>query len=81
MTGIAPFPSPGNLPDPGIKPGSPVLQEDPLPTELSGKPKKVFSKTPATESLGEFFTSRFPGPTLKVSDLGDLQGALGVSML
>jgi len=29
-----PFPFPGDLPDPGIKPGSPALQEDSLPTEL-----------------------------------------------
>ena len=29
-----PFPSPGDLPDPGIKPGSPALRADPLPTEL-----------------------------------------------
>jgi len=28
------FPSPGDLPDPGIKPGSPALQADSLPTEL-----------------------------------------------
>ena len=33
-----PFPSPGNLPHPGIKPGSPALQWDPLPTEPPGKP-------------------------------------------
>ena len=33
-----PLPSPGDLPDPGIKPGSPALQADSLPTELSGKP-------------------------------------------
>ena len=33
-----PFPSPGNLPDPGIKPRSPTLQTDSLPTELPGKP-------------------------------------------
>ena len=32
------FPSPGDLPDLGIKWGSPVLQADSLPTELSGKP-------------------------------------------
>ena len=31
-----PFPSPGDLPDPGIKLGSPVLQVDSLPTELLG---------------------------------------------
>ena len=29
-----PFPSPGALPNPGIKPGSPALQADSLPTEL-----------------------------------------------
>ena len=34
-----PFPSPGDLPDPGIKPRSPALQEDSLSTELQGKPK------------------------------------------
>ena len=33
-----PFPSPGNLPDPGIKPGSPALQAGSFPTELPGKP-------------------------------------------
>ena len=32
-----PFPSPGNFPNPGIKPGSPALQADSLPTELQGK--------------------------------------------
>ena len=29
-----PFPSPGDLPDPGIEPGSPALQADSSPTEL-----------------------------------------------
>ena len=33
-----PFPSPGDLFNPGIKPGSPVLQADSLPTEQPGKP-------------------------------------------
>ena len=28
-----PFPSPGNLPNPGIKPRSPTLQADALPSE------------------------------------------------
>ena len=28
------FPSLGDLPDPGIEPGSPALQADSLPTEL-----------------------------------------------
>ena len=33
-----PFPSPGDLPDPGIEPGSPTLQADALPSETPGKP-------------------------------------------
>ena len=32
------FPSPGDLPNPGIKLGSPALQADSLPTEPSGEP-------------------------------------------
>ena len=28
-----PFPSPGDLPDPGIEPRSPILQADTLPSE------------------------------------------------
>ena len=28
-----PFPSPGDLPNPGIEPGSPIWQADSLPTE------------------------------------------------
>ena len=33
-----PFPSPGDLPDPGIKPGSPALQADALTSQPPGKP-------------------------------------------
>ena len=33
-----PFPSPGDLPDRGIKPGSPALQADALLSEPPGKP-------------------------------------------
>ena len=33
-----PFPSPGDLPDPGIEPRSPALQADSLPSEPPGKP-------------------------------------------
>ena len=32
------FPSPGDLPNRGIKPGSPALQGDSLLSELPGKP-------------------------------------------
>ena len=34
-----PFPSPGHLPNPGIKPRSPTLQVDSLPAEPPGKPE------------------------------------------
>ena len=34
-----PLPSPGDLPDPGIKPGSPELQADSLLSEPPGKPE------------------------------------------
>jgi len=33
-----PFPSPGDLPDPGIESMSPALQADSLPSEPPGKP-------------------------------------------
>ena len=34
-----PFPSPGDLPNPGIKPGFPALQADSSLSESQGKPK------------------------------------------
>ena len=34
-----PFPSPGDLPNPGIEPGSPTFQADALTSEPAGKPK------------------------------------------
>ena len=42
-----PFPSPEDLPDPGIEPGSPALQADTLnadtlPSEPPGKPEAPF---------------------------------------
>ena len=33
-----PFPSPGDLPDPRIEPGSPALQADSVPSKPPGKP-------------------------------------------
>jgi len=35
------FPSPGDLPNPGIKPMSPALQADSLPSEPPRKPRQV----------------------------------------
>ena len=54
-----PFPSPGYLPSPGIKPGSPALRADALPSEPPGKPcspkglTKIFSN--ATDQRHQFF--------------------------
>ena len=39
------FPSPGDLPDPGIEPGSPSIQTDFSPAELPGKPQLSFINT------------------------------------
>ena len=44
-----PFPSPGDLPDPGIEPWSPALQVDTLPSEPPGNqkgktPKRAFAE-------------------------------------
>ena len=38
-TGVGPFPSPRDLPTPGIEPRSPTLQVDSLPAEPQGKPQ------------------------------------------
>ena len=38
-----PFPSPEELPNPGIKPWSPALQGDSLPFELPGKLNTVYT--------------------------------------
>ena len=35
-----PFPSPGDLPNPGIEPGPPAFQADTLTSEPPGKPKE-----------------------------------------
>ena len=40
-----PFPSPGDLPNPGIKPRSPTLQADSLPAEPPGKPGRLGCKS------------------------------------
>ena len=47
-----PFPSPGDLPDPGIEPGSPALQADSLQTELLWKPCSLYG---LAKSLFDFF--------------------------
>ena len=44
-----PCPPPGDLPNPGIKLGSPALQADSLPDEPSGKPDTASSFSQRTE--------------------------------
>ena len=36
-----PFPSPGDIPDPGMEPGSPALRADSLPSAPPGKPTLI----------------------------------------
>ena len=55
-----PLSSPGDLPDPGIEPGSPALQVDCLPAELPGKPPP----------LGRTGLNLPPSETLKVHSPG-----------
>ena len=43
-----PFPSPGDLPNPGTEPGPPTLQAHALPSKPPGKPKTI---TPTTETV------------------------------
>ena len=43
---MLPFPSPGDLPNPGVKPGSPAFQADSLLTQLQEKPGGTNGKDP-----------------------------------
>ena len=49
-TGL-PFPSPGDLPDPGIKPPSPALQTDFLPSDHQGS--QTMSNKPSIREVKE----------------------------
>ena len=48
-----PFPSPGDLPDPGRKPASPAWQADSLPSEPPGKPSNTLTLPNETGQYGE----------------------------
>ena len=48
-----PFPSPGDLPNPGIKPRSPTLQADSLPVEPQGEPLDSWSVRKILHRKGE----------------------------
>ena len=49
--GVGSLSSPGDLPNPGIKPRSPTLQADSLPAEPQGKPKVYVAAAAAAKSL------------------------------
>ena len=51
-----PFPSPGDLSNPGIKPGSPALQADALPSEPPGKTSVQFSSVQSLSHVRLFET-------------------------
>ena len=61
-----PFPSPGDLPNPEIKPRSPALQADSLPTELQGNPIPILL---FTEDRGKRNVTLIPSPYLFKSRL------------
>ena len=75
-----PCPSPGDLPDPGIEPGSPALQADSLPTEPPGEvraPKGSFPlqscslgphSPPAPQPLCFSVTKRVPSTGVKPAE-------------
>ena len=54
-----PFPSPGDLPYPGLEPGSPTLQADALPSEPPGKqrPEKKVALPPTKHQTPPLFTN------------------------
>ena len=51
------FPAPGNLPNPGIEPGSPTLQAVSLPTKLAGKNSNIKIVTDTLKKI-DLFVSR-----------------------
>ena len=51
-----PFPSPGDLPNPGIEPGFPALQADSLPSEPPGKPLRSISLDKGANTSGRIDT-------------------------
>ena len=53
-----PFTSPGNLPNPGIKPRSPALQADSLLSELPGKPNGCIVMVDGFLSQQNFFSKK-----------------------
>ena len=62
---VEPFPSPGNLSNPGIKPRSPTLKANSLPSEPQEKPMRAFYVKKCIDKYGKFSTIRQLTPTGK----------------
>ena len=60
-----PFPSPGDLPNPGIKLGSPALQTDALLSEPPGKPHKIH-----IDAIKMYEADSFTSRNLKMKEKG-----------
>ena len=54
-----PFPSPGDLPDSGIEPGSPTLQADAFYSEPPGKPIYMYIYTDKSKKMEKHLKSAF----------------------
>ena len=75
------FPSPGDLPDPGIKPGSPTLQADALTSEPPGKSKAELNsglKTPGILHNAPWIFQDFPVKSLRTDTVPALLWAAGL---
>ena len=81
-----PFPSPGDLPNPEIKPRSPTSQADALPSEPPGKPciRACSSAVPATKSellnraLGSPLSASHPAWHQQLPPLGSSRAGEGL---
>ena len=63
-----PFPSPGDLPDPGIEPGSPASQADTLTSEPSGKSQKTFNLEISELSINQILRKKeHTNPDFRIS--------------
>ena len=72
-----PFPSPEDLPNPGIEPRSPVLQVDSLPAELLGKSNISIDIHNMNVYLSIYICQAFH----QISPLSDLLRTLNISQL
>ena len=67
-----PFPSPGDLPDPGIKPGSPTLQVDSLLLSHWGSHMQLYGPSPSVSpnAGSDFFQGHHTNKQFDFSFLG-----------